>query len=896
MENEVTVTPEKKFEKNSRKKSKKKRNFFVRFLLFILKLILALLIIFIAWCTYSAIEKKQSLAMLPQNYSLYVHTDSAWDALEPMLDLQAADMFLSDEPFVQFRSLFMSFRSSPLRRNKIVSLLASRKVDAGLYEGNAAENFVAVVDMGVLSAFTRPAEFILPHFTIENVSYIKNSDSSYFTYDNKGTLYYIKPYHNMLIVSPSPELFAQALTANNDASYTKEERELLTQKSKEPIRLVVDAKSLALSFVGEDPLLSQFAKLIDEETLSVVSFGISDSEINVSANVPFSVPEDNSISLLVSRNSTMPSLLSRMSDIVQYYTMLNAGSLEDLKNALFPYVPADKNIDSLWKTAESLCRTFFSVSLEDLIFSWTGTEFAAMGVEGQNDPVFVLQVKDEAQRQYVFDKIISSIIINSDNSLIIDGVRIPRLQLPSFLQNLLGAFNIQVPMPYYMELEGYLYLSESAEALSSIHSTVTDGRRIAKNDNWKVVSSNMSALSTVSLFYNLERSIPFFIRSNETFSKILQLYSIGRCDIRINGSTLSVQLNAVARRSGDLRSIPGFPISLNGKSDSILLAEEGAKSGAVFWVEDSKIVNSLEVSSMKQYTAPLADPCTITAANPAGKNDGVLWALTDEGAVYLLTRELECISPFPVLTGERPTATASAYGAGIVFPSESGDLVFVDRTGSVKNVPVGITGSVKSAPTVCDNTVVLYDKSFVGKIRVVQNEKENEILYPLSVPGIAYGSPAVISKNGSTYIAFVTQAGSLSVWKDGELVDGFPKKLDGVFYLNVAASASYFYAVSADARLYRIGLDGSLLSVDIPISTAREGTLSVQSPSGNEIENVYVCADGNLIYGFNSELELISGFPIVGWGLPAFADVNGDNSPDCFALTINGNLNAWNLR
>ena len=877
------------------KKTKKKRNGFVRFLLFILKFILVLLILFAIWCAYSAIEKKNALALLPQDYSVYIHTDSAWKALEPLLDLQAADLLLSDEPLSQFRSLFMDLRSFNLRKSKLVAFAASRKVDAALYEGNAAENFVAIIDMGVFSAFTRPAEFILPLIKIENLSHTRTELSSYFTYNNNGTLYYIKPWHNMVVVSPNPDLFDTALCANNDTSYTRAERELLTQKSKEPIRVVVDAYSLAQSVVGDDPLLSQFANLIDKDTLSVVSFGITDNEVSLLANVPFSVPAENSLSLMMGHDSTMPALLSRLSDVVQYYTLLNAGSLEDLKNALFPYIPAEKNIDGLWKTAESLCKTFFSVSLEDLIFSWTGSEFAAMGVEGQDDPVIVLQVKDEAQRQYVFNKLISSLIINNDNSLIIDGMRIPRLQLPSFLQGILNAFNINIPLPYYIELDGYLYLSESAESLSTIYTTVNDGRRIAKNSNWQAVSKEQSALSTISLFYDLERSIPFFLRSNETFSKILQLYSIGRCDMRVSDGVLTMQLQAVSRRSGDLRQVPGFPIELSGKSGQTLLSENAKKSGAVFWVENGNEIHSLEVSSMKQYTAPLSDNCSI-CVSPSEKSDGVVWGITEQGAVYLLTRELECLSPFPVITGSRPAAAASAYGTGIVFASDDDSLVFVDRTGSVKTVELNLSGSVKSEPSVSGTTVAVYDKSFTGKIFVVEDGVCVNADQPYSVAGIAFGSPAVLKTKDAQYIAFITQSGNLSVWCDGQLDSTFPKKLDGLFYVNVVASSDAFYAVSADARLYRIGLDGSVLSVDIPQSTAREGFITVADPNKNGIENIYVCADGNTIYGFTSSLELLSGFPLVGWGRPAFADVNGDNNADCFVLTINGNLNAWNLR
>ena len=59
---------------------------------------------------------------------------------------------------------------------------------------------------------------------------------------------------------------------------------------------------------------------------------------------------------------------------------------------------------------------------------------------------------------------------------------------------------------------------------------------------------------------------------------------------------------------------------------------------------------------------------------------------------------------------------------------------------------------------------------------------------------------------------------------------------------------------------------------------------------------IFICPDANTLYGFTENLELISGFPLVGYGIPAFADINGDKNLDCITITIDKKLNAWNLR
>ena len=99
-------------------KSSKKKNPVVKFLIGIFIFLLLIILSIVGWCVYSAWDKQSSLSMLPVGYSTYLRTDSAWDAIDPMIDLQAADILLSSPDFSQFREPFMTLRGSTLRTNK----------------------------------------------------------------------------------------------------------------------------------------------------------------------------------------------------------------------------------------------------------------------------------------------------------------------------------------------------------------------------------------------------------------------------------------------------------------------------------------------------------------------------------------------------------------------------------------------------------------------------------------------------------------------------------------------------------------------------------------------------------------------------------------------------------
>lgn len=890
-------------EDNMEKSSKKKKNPIVKFLLGILIFLLVIILVLSVWFIYSALDKQNSLSMLPVGYSTYLRTDSTWDAIDPLIDLQAADILLSSPEFSQFREPFMALRSSTLRTNKLFTTLLSRRVDGALYsDENSNQYFTALIDLGFLSGITRPSkyfiQFVIDKIGLEGFSVKEN----HYEYKNGNSIYYIKPVKNLVLVSSSKELFDQALTCKNDENYTEEEKEMLLAKPTQLIKVVVDARQLALSLTEQIPVFNKIASMLSRESLSVLSFGITDEQININADFPFAISDElekmpgfSGLSKILEKNSTMPKLISSLSDDVQYYTIIKAGSIQELKTAVFPLMPSEMNLNSLWMMGDTLCSTIFGATLDEIICSWTGDEFAVVGIEGLNDPVFVMQISDEKQRKKIFDKIISSIIINDDTSLILDGVRLPRLEFPGFLQGLLKSFDINLPNPYYMIKDGFIYFSTAPETLLSIHTSLVNGNKISKNENWKVVSTNQKNNATISLFYDLARSIPFFLRGNNYVSKILQLYTIGRCDIRIEDSVLKCQLQANSKRAGSLKEIPGYPISLSGTSDYKLYLSPIKNSNKIFWIEDNNKIKMMNISSMEVTERKIdSSKINICTAKKELSSGGVLWVTTSEGNIFLLNENLEDVANFPIMISGIPSGDSSSFDEGLIIPLEK-KLCYVYLDGKEKIIDLPITGSIKSNPTVLNKNVAIYDKSFAGKIFVLENDVCINQENPFMISGIAFGSPSLLKSKSNLYTGFINQAGNLYIWSEKNLRDEFPKKLDGVFYSNLVNNGKYFYAVSSVGEIFRIDVNGNYISVKIPNISVKEGYITVASQD-NGVNNIYLTTDGNVIYGFNENLELLSGFPLAGCGVPIFTDVNGDRILDCLVQTIDKKINAWNLR
>ena len=877
---------------------KKKSPFIIRLFKGILIFFCIILVSLFGWIGFSALDRMSPLDVIPSDYSVFVHTDSVWDAVSPIIDLKAADVLLADPLLSNYRAPFMEFRSSALRGNKYLRFAASRSVYAAFYAGKGISSYIALIDMSFLSALTRLAPLVAPHLNINNLEYVKDYDFPYFKYSaEKNSAYYIAQKRNLVVASDSLSSLSRAISDDNAHAYKKEEKAVLLQKTNDPIRIIANGKRLAEQFTAGNDVTEALSSLLDETALSVVSFGITDADITVKAEFPFAI-SDTSVSPLAPlliKNSKMPALLSQLGESVQYYTLLNAGQFTELKDALFPLLQKTSDIERTWQRANAWCKRLFSVSLDDIVFSWTGSECAVLGIEGNTDPVFVLQIRDARQREKIFDSIFSSFAIENNTNLIIGGVRLPRIDMPLLLRELLASFGVDLPRPYYFVQGDYIYFSESPQNLSTVYNDLKERKMLARNENWKTVSGNQSAEATMSVYYDLKRSVPFFIRNGTLLADVLKLYTVGRCDFRLKNSVLTCQLHAVASSVSDMRLVPGFPIAIEGATDFLLHAEAGKNPGAVFWLENGKKIRSLELSSMKKTELGFTETASIVPAAEKCREGGVLWAVGANGAVHLLNRALENVGNFPILTGAAPSARPAAFGKTLLIPSRGSVIIVVKDDGTYDEVRFPDDGEILSAPSLSGDTAAVYEKSFAGSIYLMKNQKIINASEPMEIEGIGFDSPALLQTGGFLYTAFITQSGRFYLFKDGKLEDGFPIETNGVFYTNVVSCGSFFFALSEDADVYRFALDGTFTTVKIPgASSARQGKIaSVRSASGDAM---YVCADENVLYGFMQSLELVPGFPVAGRGVPVIADVNGDKKDECIVLSFDKNLYAWDIR
>jgi hypothetical protein len=596
---------------------------------------------------------------------------------------------------------------------------------------------------------------------------------------------------------------------------------------------------------------------------------------------------------------------------VQYATILSAGNLAELYEAALVFSGSD--LDDTLKMADSSARTILGLTLDDLLFSWPGKEFAVFGMEGRPHPVFAVQISNERKRQEVFDKAFRSVFINEDVRLNLDGTRIPRVATPEFLQSLLRKWDIFLPSPYYTVYRDFLLISESADTLLSALRAMQRNDVLPKNSVWRDIAGGKPAASAFSLYYSLDLSMPFFLRKNTALSGFLSLYRQGLIRLGFDKGLVNLSISLVPGSGNGVTLVSGYPLDTGGSQ-----ANQVFGAGRRIFFASGNAYASVNLADNSINVIEGQDRQWIIPADGVGKReDANAWVVSDRGRVTLVNGDLEPDQLFPVLTGLKISASPAAYEGRLYLCGEDGKVHIVNEKGGVKVWETSFIAAVRSPPSFLTisarnstrNFAAVYPKSFFGEIWLLDNEGKALPGWPAPVSagnddlsantGIGFGSPLLFAFNNRVYAAFVSQTGELMLYdENASRVPPFPMYLRGLFYHQPVFDGQYLWLISSEGTLFRAGLDGELLYHHIPgLSVMEEGYITVFDSDGDKTPEVFITGEGNALYAFTRSFRSLEGFPLPVWGRPHFAEASAiGGKAEIIGMGMDRRLYRWQFR
>jgi len=888
---------------------KPKRKLLAGFFRFILILICVLVVVAAVWTAFSLIGRVTAASLIPDLTSVRVSISDPVRLLDGVLSHESLDDISALSALAQAAPIIAMLKENPLLKNRLLRLAARGNLELALLPAEAKAGTIAAAwDLGFFSPLLRILPLISGFVKIPNLYYVQAGANSRFEYRAEGLTLFIGPYRNLLFITDSSAAFE-----SRSAKHIEDGAFSIIEPSSYDAALLLSNEFAGDLLAAQDPGIAELLANIEFDSNIEAGISVYQKKLELHLAAPVSSRRP-SLSLLLGQRSQTPGMSERIPADAQYATVLSAGTLDDLYQAARVFSP---DLDDLLKTVESSSRLILGLTLNDLLFSWSGNEFAVFGIEGRPHPVYAIQVADERKRQDVFNKAFRSIVLNEDVRLNLDGTRIPRIEIPAFLQNLLRKWNIFLPSPYYVIYRDFLLASESADALLAAMRAMQRNDVLPGTEIWRNISGGITSASAFSLYYSLDLSVPFFLRKNTALSGFLSLYRQGLACVSFNRGVINVSLSLIPGSGNGITLVSGYPLDLGASSGGSLSnrvygAGTGDKSRVFFANGDTAVSVNLADNSIHE----LSGQGTHWVISADGRNDPSAWVVSDRGRVTLVNTDMEPAAGFPIMTGLRLSSPPAAYEGRLYLCDESGKVVAVDEKGGQRVWDTSFFAAVRSPPSFLTLTrsgrsggsasyAAVYPKSFFGEIWLLDADGKALPNWPAPTSagdeggsGIGFGSPLLFAHNERVYVAFVNQAGQLLVYdENADLVPSFPLNLDGIFFVQPVFDGEFLWLASSDGNFFRVSLGGEVLYQKISgFSVMEEGYIMIFDYGGGQTPEIFITGEGNALHAYTRNFRSLEGFPLPVWGKPLFIPAQGGRKAEIVGIGMDRRLYRWQFK
>jgi len=874
-----------------------------RFLKFIVTLICILFFLLLAWAAFSLIGRVKAESVIPGSAVFRASVSNPLSLVEGVLSHESLRDIASVPALASAAPILSTLENSPLLKNRIVRLAARGSIEFAIVESGT---LLAVWDMGFFSPLLRILPVISNFINIPNLYYVQAGANSRFEYRMGDRTFFIGPHRNLLFITDSSAFYESRADRRTDTVTFS-----TIKNSDYDAALMVAPVFLSGLLAEQDEKMAAVLNNLEFNSMVEAGLSVYPKKIEFRLTAPVS-SRQASLSRLLEQRSQAPLFAERLPAAAQYATVLSAGTLEELYQAALVFSP---DLDNILRLADTSARAILRLSLNDLLFSWTGKEFAVFGIEGRPHPVYAIQIADERKRQEVFDRAFRSVVLNEDIRLNLDGVRIPRIEIPELLQSLLRRWNIFLPSPYYTIYNDCLLVSESADTLLLALRAMQRNDVLPKTDEWRNIAGGKAAVSAFSLYYSLDLSLPFFLRKNTALSGFLGMYRQGLVRVGFDRGLIDISLSLVPGSGSGVTLINSLAVETRGRISNRVY---GAGGKVFLSAGESALSIDLADNSVRELSGQ--GSLWIISADGTGRDITNAWVVSDRGRVTLVDGNLEAAQGFPVLTGLRLSSPPVSYNGRLYLCDEDGKVHTVDSNGAIKVWETSFFAALRSPPSFITITqgsgsrsssvsyAAVYPKTFFGEIWLLDEDGKVMPNWPAPVygiggdsggsSGIGFGSPLLFAHDNRVRVTYISQAGELSVFdENADAVLPFPIILDGVFYQQPVFDGEYLWLVSSNGTLFRVSLEGEVLYQRIAgFSVMEEGYITTFDSDGDKIPEVFITGEGNALYAYTRSFRSLEGFPLPVWGKPLFTDSSGNRKAGIIGVGMDRRLYRWQFK
>ncbi len=848
----------------------------------------------------ASLNREESSDFFSPDHTLRIEVDSVSGLIGTLTEWEGASIFLEEPEMAGAYESFIEWKNNPLRESRLIKALLALKADI-LFDDQFKP--LILIDLGWRSS---PVRAVLKWESLRHGSPLAvesryRGDAAYRQItlppedgDTEGAQQlYLGIRGNILILSPSEPFLAGTLQSapfpvRDSLNYSFDRRPDLK------IHLNTDRllEKFSLDFPGLDLLSGQLP--FHEETL--LAAYLEEDQLTLEGYVPVSSDSPVMTDFLSADPGELrvPRKLPLSVNILSGYRY---GDFSSFLSWLNLFLPEEKQFNP--EDYRGITKTLLGLMPED-ITGWIGEEAGAFSLEGySSSPVYFVEIRDQKALSLLFEALKKSLFIKAQDNLLMDDTRITRLSLPGPLKLLTERFTGPLETPFIINREGYLFLSHDPETLAYLSRELGGRDTLASTDSFKKASGQLPEKSPLLFYYDLNSAMPRVLLQDNPLSKLIRLYEKGHFYVTYHRDEIRFQFHGVKTPPRQSGPFPGFPLDTGENIMTPVLTGDLGESRlpefAFLNKEGELIITNFLGTPQSRTLMPEG-----TSLLEMTRGEGVLTF----GRNGFLTVPLEGLglsreeTPFPWSWTFDPVPFGRKY---LLFRRDEGQLYLISPAETEPFGPPFSKTVLNEPDSLKGKFVALYPKDLFGTLYVLNSQGSPLPGWPRQGGAISLSGPRFLEDDGEDYLLYLSQKGTLDI----RGMDGQPavSPIDmGESYLSPPVAMKdgrkgLIALLSEKGRISLLDGKGNILREEkLRLPRSEEVCLLAYDIEGDGRDELFLHSAGNRIFGWDSTLTPLSGFPLDGHYRPVFTDLDGDGTPEMISGGVDKKIYAYSLR
>ncbi|MGC8771636.1 MAG: DUF3352 domain-containing protein [Brevinematia bacterium] len=871
-----------------------KKKISLRFIFFIVFLIIIGLLILNYF-----VNRKNPLSFVPTKYNLLIQTPPLKSIYENYLPLEVVDIALSQPASSEARKFIFMLRDNQLLKNFFLRELINIPIIM-VMEGKKSSLFV--FDLKWRSIITKILPFVGYNLDIKNLQIIKQGKLIIYKISGNQDLYF-SIVENVLLFSFDIKNIENAYNRlkSKDNFLEKKSKKIIQNLSKDAktnIKILISPEDIVREFSPDSDIANKLLKKLKFIEETIVDLFLSDEKINIKAELPI-YSDDVIIQKMLSTRFNYINSIKFIPEETSFISIIN---LTELKNFIeVMKVLNITDIDTPISKADEALMTLFGKNLDELLYSWVGSEIGAFKTINSKESIFFIKIKNDQKHKEFINSVFKSLIIENANPIKMDEIIINQIKIADFLSFLLGIFNINIPTAYYISIGNYFFISMEPDNLKEIIKNFRNKKNFYEGKIFKELSKNSSLYSGLWAYYNAEIEKPFFLQKDSLLATILEKYGNGLISIsQTEDNNLRLNLIALNTKKGLSRYI-GYPKNAEIDVNKPLYIKELSEPYFIYSYNGILKMQNLDLKTLfttnfNEDIEFIFDEKRTVQRFYVYLKDSQKLIIFDVNQTNFLAKEMENIDS---------TFTPFIYKDNLYYFSEEEKKFYKINPKNLMKEAILLPQTeetIQSRPFIKNEYWAYYERAFEGKVYLAQDIKIKNG-WPVNIDGLASGSPIIVFDRGLIKVFFITQGGKFYGWDSEGKTLFTPIELDDSFsdQINVAniKGNQIILALSKNGNIYLFDTDGKLKN-KIKLENIDIGAkILIYDINKDESDEIFIYNNQNkiLAYGIeNDSLIELDGFPVKGYSKPDFYDINKDGKLEVISAGIDGKIHIYTYK